>query len=87
MSRSKNNFKKPETKEKSKYKLWVCYNALGIKAGLPVKYTYYSFNTKKDGGLENLKALVIRRLNHISIAQLYDNQSNIKIQEWDNRNN
>ncbi|MGQ0829414.1 MAG: hypothetical protein ACT4ON_13580 [Bacteroidota bacterium] len=85
MSKSKNNFRNPETKEKSKYKLWVCHNREGIKKGLPPKFTYYGYNTKADGGLASLKGLVLKRMQYIDIAQLYDNQMNAKIQEWDNR--
>jgi len=86
MSKSKNNFRNADTKQRSQFKLWVCYkkNALNQFKGLKEKVTYYGYNTKRDGGLKGLKEIVDKRNDYIKIAILYDNNTNTELMRWDN---
>ena len=87
MSSSKNNFKKDDVKEKSKYKLWVLYKPEFAKKFKSNPFTYFSYNTKSDGGLSALINLAEKRQNMYLLAVLYDNQSadkdNNEIKRWE----
>lgn len=74
MSVSKNNFGHEENKQRSKYKLWIMYKPEFKQRFKENPRTYFSFNTKTDGGYSSLVALAEKRSDMYLMAILYDNQ-------------
>ena len=82
MSKSKNNFRKQENKERSKYKLWVLFKpGLGV-SNLRNSFSYFGYNSDKDGGIARLLKLAERKKTIMKIAILYDNQTEKEIQRF-----
>jgi len=82
MSKSKNNFTREDVKQQSQYKLWVCYKSEYLQGKINPKQTYYSYNSKKDGGYANLLKLVEARKHMIRIAILFDNKTNKELRRF-----
>jgi hypothetical protein len=83
---SKHNFKREDTKLKALYKLWVKYLPQFVNSKLPQIKVYYSYDKPGQpyAGYKNLLLLVYKRLPKISIAILYDNQTNKEIKRFGN---
>lgn len=90
MNKGKNNFTNEAVKEKSAYKLWICYDEqsdLGKKIHKNTgkfNMKYYGYNTKSDKGRTSLEKLVEERYPNIKVAILYDNAANKELKRWEN---
>lgn len=82
MGSNRNNFRDDSNKEKSKYRL-VIYH----KPEVALQYhtdpmVYYGFRTKRDGGLQKLMELMMKRAPKVKKMLLYNNQTGDLLVEW-----
>lgn len=83
---SQYNFKRADTKSKSLYKLWIKYLPQFVTSKLNTIKVYYSYDKSGDptSGYKKLLSMLYKRLHQISIAILYDNQTNKEIKRFKN---